>query len=187
VELYLERRDKGEGPVRLDTAEVVEVPAALAEERDVSGGLTIRLSERPGSSMLERVVVETTPQRFVSDKMLKADLAKGALPRTERNIVGRDGGPSLLAPVAGRKQLITPTESLLPKDLVRGQSFITMMKICVTTEGSTEAVTFLRSPGRALEGDLAAAIRKWQYRPYLVNGQPVPFCYPTRLEVRQGS
>jgi hypothetical protein len=75
-------------------------------------------------------------------------------------------------------QRITPIS--LPKSLAVGR-WLSLFKVCVTPEGDVEEVTFLKSPDRAMEGELATLVRTWEHRPYLISGAPVPYCYPARL------
>jgi hypothetical protein len=81
-------------------------------------------------------------------------------------------------------QRATPDESLLTEDL-RTRTFEADLKVCVTTEGVVEDVAVLTASDPTLTDDLSAAVKRWRYRPYVVDTRPVAFCHPARLEVRQ--
>jgi hypothetical protein len=176
TELYLEARTPGEPPVRLDAVGELELPLALANESALSGGTTVRVMERPGSALLERVVVETEAVPFRNQRMQDA---RALPPPPQQRFAFK-----MLPPTLGSKQRITPV--LLPASLT-SRSWWSLLKVCVTPEGDVEQATFLRSPDRAMESDLATTVRKWKHRPYLINGAAVAFCYPMRLEVKRSS
>jgi hypothetical protein len=51
------------------------------------------------------------------------------------------------------------------------------MKVCLTTEGTVSSVTLTASSGyAAYDAAFAAAAWRWIYKPYTVNGTPVPAC-----------
>lgn len=184
VELYLEPLVRGEAPVRLDVTEAIDVPAELAGRTAAGGGLALTLRERPAGTITERVMIETVPRAFTTEEKFLDELRAGRLlaPRSTP-----DGGPAdprashhLLTPDLGHGQLLTPIRQLLPEDLKR-RSFVGVFKVCVTPAGEVESALALKSPGPENEGDLIAAIRRWKYRPYRINGAPVAFCYPVRL------
>jgi hypothetical protein len=73
----------------------------------------------------------------------------------------------------------------LPRELnVRGATYMGLYKICVTASGEVSDISVLRSANDWLDDRWRATMRRWQYRPYTVDGQPVPFCYPMRVELR---
>jgi hypothetical protein len=73
----------------------------------------------------------------------------------------------------------------LPRELnVRGATYAGLYKICVTAAGEVSDITVIRSANDWLDDRWRTTMRRWQYRPYTVDGQPVPFCYPMRVELR---
>jgi hypothetical protein len=188
VELYLDPRTPGEAPVRLDLAHEVEVPAALAGRTDGAGGATLRLTERPGASVTERVVTELTPRPFAPPRDWLKDLRRGGKPASP--VVTPPGGPidhsgqKLLPPNEGARLLLTPPDELLPPGIIKEGQVWGIFKVCVAADGTVESATVLKTPGPEIESDFVLAIRTWKYRPYLINRAPVRFCHPMRLEIR---
>jgi hypothetical protein len=108
----------------------------------------------------------------------------------------------LLPPAVGAAQLISDIQkgryrASLPRELAGpGRVYWGLYKICVGTNGAVSKVNVIRSsalvedgqPGpaaRTLDGRWTTAIRSWRYRPYVVAGVAVPFCYMTRLQLGQ--
>jgi hypothetical protein len=76
----------------------------------------------------------------------------------------------------------------LPRELRRsGFTAWGLFKVCVDTAGSVIGVEVLKSalPG-GLDGDWIAKIEGWRYAPYMIDGRPVSFCTPVRLQVTAG-
>jgi outer membrane biosynthesis protein TonB len=74
----------------------------------------------------------------------------------------------------------------LPKEINRaGTVVLGLYKICVGADGNVQAVSVIRSalPG-GLDAHWIARIETWKYASYTVDGKPVPFCHPARIEVR---
>jgi protein TonB len=101
---------------------------------------------------------------------------------------------TLLPPRVGSGQLIsdvvhdarfTPT---LPPQLNRaGMVVWGLYKICVSVAGQVTDVKTIKPADALVDGPWISKIRTWQYRPYSINGRPVPYCYPMRLEVRSSN
>jgi TonB family protein len=52
-----------------------------------------------------------------------------------------------------------------------------ILKVCLATDGSVASVSMLRSTKYdAYDATLLSSVRDWRYRPYLLNGTPVPAC-----------
>jgi hypothetical protein len=66
-----------------------------------------------------------------------------------------------------------------PGTILRG-----LFKICVSAAGQVSDVKVLRSADPLVDGDWTAVIRRWQYKPFTLNGHPTPFCHPLTLEVQ---
>jgi hypothetical protein len=54
----------------------------------------------------------------------------------------------------------------------------------VDNEGDVYSVTILESADPLVDRDWVALMRTLKHGTYRIDGQPVPFCYPMRLEVR---
>ena len=59
-----------------------------------------------------------------------------------------------------------------------------MFKLCVDNEGDVYRVTIIRHAHDEVDDDWTALLRTLKHKPYTIDGQPVPYCYPLRLEVR---
>ena len=62
-----------------------------------------------------------------------------------------------------------------------------VFRICVAANGHVAGVTLIKSADPLVDHDWMAKIRSWQYRPYSVDGRPVPFCHPARIVVKSAS
>jgi hypothetical protein len=73
---------------------------------------------------------------------------------------------------------------LPPVLLRRGMRVWGCFEICVDTTGRVSNVDIWQSADKLVDDDWVATMRSWRYKPYLVDGHPVPFCHPMRLEVQ---
>jgi TonB family protein len=105
----------------------------------------------------------------------------------------RDAG----APAKGPPQSEAPDEQFLPPEIGRAQAEkqdlprvsalklaagqFALFKVCVSAAGKPTMVAVLKGGGPALDRAAQADLTKWTYRPYLIAGQPVPFCYAVRV------
>jgi hypothetical protein len=74
----------------------------------------------------------------------------------------------------------------LPAPLNRGGLTVWgMYRVCVSAAGEVTSVRVDRSalPG-GFDAEWIAKMELWRYQPYEVNGRPVPFCHPFRLQVQ---
>ena len=100
------------------------------------------------------------------------------------------GGGAMLDPSTGSGLLaIDPTQApyrlILPAHLARtGTTYWALVKLCVSAGGDVVSVRIIKpSSSPAFDAALPPVLGRWRYRPYLVNGQPVPFCYTLRYGV----
>jgi protein TonB len=105
-------------------------------------------------------------------------------------VVGSLGdAPKMVPPNIGAGQLAVdvlrdPYKPRLPPALNRaGNSIWGMFKVCVTASGTVQEVKIIKGADPLADNDWMAKIRTWRYKPYSINGRPVPFCYPLRLTV----
>lgn len=98
-------------------------------------------------------------------------------------------GPEMVSARIARGQLlINPSDPRyrvdLPPALARtGETFTALLLVCVSAQGSVTGVRVLSSAGPALDPQFPRVLRRWRYRPLLMNGRPTPFCYRLRYQV----
>ncbi|HEY4184790.1 MAG TPA: energy transducer TonB [Polyangia bacterium] len=103
--------------------------------------------------------------------------------------VPKDTGPRLVSPQIARMQLLIdpnaePYKVTLPPPLVRtGMTFSAVVRVCVSTQGTVSEVKVLRGADPAIDPQIPTVLGRWRYRPYLIDGHPVPFCYTIRYDV----
>lgn len=101
----------------------------------------------------------------------------------------KPSGPKLVSAKLGRGQLlIDPNDERyrvkLPPPLARsGETYVAMLKVCVSAQGTVTAVQLMKSATPAIDGQFPSVIGRWRYRPLIADGAPTPFCYPLRYEV----
>ena len=72
----------------------------------------------------------------------------------------------------------------LPAALSRaGMRLWALARICMNRKGEVEQVTLLRGADPTVDPLIVAALRTWRYRPYAIDGRPVPFCTNVRYEI----
>jgi protein TonB len=108
-------------------------------------------------------------------------------------IGGTDPGPpappTFVAPNVATGQLAIdphadPYRVKLPPALSRaGMRIWLLAKICVRADGQVDRVSLLRGADPTLDPLVVATLQTWRYRPYAVNGRPVPFCTNVRYEI----
>jgi periplasmic protein TonB len=64
----------------------------------------------------------------------------------------------------------------VPRALKRMDSFTAQVRLCVGANGQVQSAVVTRGANPALDSQIPGFIRRWRYRPYLVNGQATPFC-----------
>jgi periplasmic protein TonB len=98
-------------------------------------------------------------------------------------------GPKMISAKLGRGQLlIDPNDERyrvkLPPPLARsGETYVAMLKVCVSAQGTVTSVQLMKSATPAIDGQFPSVIGRWRYRPLVADGAPTPFCYPLRYEV----
>ncbi len=98
-------------------------------------------------------------------------------------------GPKLVSAKLGRGQLlIDPNDQRfrvkLPPPLARsGETYVAMLKVCVSAQGTVSSVQLMKGATPAIDGQFPSVIGRWRYRPLQLDGVPTPFCYPLRYEV----
>ncbi len=65
---------------------------------------------------------------------------------------------------------------------------VTVIKMCLSSSGIPDKLRLLKSSGyRAYDKKIIIELGKWRYRPFLVNGRPVPVCTSVTLLYNQKS
>lgn len=98
-------------------------------------------------------------------------------------------GPKLVSAKVARGQLLIDPNAeryrvKLPPPLARsGETYVAMMRVCVSAQGTVTGVQLMKGASPAIDGQFPSVIGRWRYRPLLIDGVPTPFCYPLRYEV----
>lgn len=111
----------------------------------------------------ERVVLEETPEE--------------PLPSGPKSLPSQVGASRLaINPSSGRYRVTLPRTI----DNVRAT-----VRVCVSSEGRVTNVTVLRSSEPSVNPRIQSVLGRWRYRPWLEDGDPVPFCYAFQYETVQ--
>lgn len=99
-----------------------------------------------------------------------------------------------VAPAALDVLRIAGDKNIVPDDLTKTQisrsgkdTVVGSYKLCVTAAGDIKAVSQLKSTGfPAYDSKIQNTIRaEWRYRPFMMNGNPVPVCTAVTFIYRQ--
>lgn len=93
--------------------------------------------------------------------------------------------PKTLPPSVAEQQKLSTPDPVPPAVLQRaGTVVFTMAKICVNAEGSVSEVKIVK-PGEPLwDKAVTDTVRGWKFKPTVINGHPVPFCYISRFNLK---
>lgn len=100
-----------------------------------------------------------------------------------------DVAPKTLPPNIASGQLAIDPQSdqyrpRLPPALNRaGTKLWAMSKVCVSKDGSVVDVKIIKGADPLVDPEIVAKVRTWKYRPYMINGNPTPFCFMLRLDM----
>jgi protein TonB len=98
--------------------------------------------------------------------------------------------PIMLPPSIGTGQRLSDLNDprfrpTLPPALNRaGMVIWGLFRICVATNGHVKEVKVLKSADALVDQTWSDIIGRWEYRPYSIEGRPIPFCHAARIEVR---
>jgi hypothetical protein len=88
-------------------------------------------------------------------------------------LLARDGHSLLdISPHEPGYKMVVPAVCL-----PSGEEAVATVRVCVNESGNVTQVLILQSSLPLLTDLLPSVLGRWRYRPYLVDGQPVPFCY----------
>jgi hypothetical protein len=72
----------------------------------------------------------------------------------------------------------------LPPSLARAEMKLSaVVKMCVSAEGKVADLKLLKSADPAIDPQIPAVLGKWRYKPLVVDGRAVPFCYVLQYEI----
>jgi len=94
----------------------------------------------------------------------------------------------LSAPIGHGQLAIDPNAEAykvqIPPSLNRsGIQFSAIVTVSVSAQGQVLAVAVRKGADPAIDPQIPVVIRRWRYRPYVVDGHPVPFKYTFRYDV----
>jgi hypothetical protein len=79
---------------------------------------------------------------------------------------------------------VDPYVVRLPPALARANAtFSADVYICVSAEGHVTSVRLMRGADPAIDAQIPTVLGRWRYRPYVIDGKPVPFCWPLRYQI----
>ena len=108
---------------------------------------------------------------------------------TARRVPGDGGRAQFVSPTVARGQLAIdpqadPYRVKLPPMLARARmSLWALVRICVDRDGRVTSVKILKGADPAVDPNIVAVLSTWRYRPYTLDGRPVPFCSNVRYEI----
>jgi protein TonB len=105
-------------------------------------------------------------------------------PHDERNDVPPGGVKSLPTEIARHQVLHGPLPHLPPALKQLGAEHQVTLRVCVSTVGTVVSTTPIRATLAAVSETVAETVRTWRYKPYAINGRPVPFCYQASFNFR---
>jgi hypothetical protein len=183
VELYVQSRAraKWEAPVRIDAKSALLLPQALAGANPVSASVLVQITDSGEGKLTERITQLSTIGNFRAVEVPSPKPAPAPPPAN---------APIMLPPnttVGKRLSDVNDARhkpSIPPHLNQRGMVLWGLYKVCVNRQGTVERVRTIKSAlNPAIDLNWKTTIRTWRYQPYTVNGRPVPFCSPVRLQV----
>lgn len=103
--------------------------------------------------------------------------------------------PQNVPPTALEVQRIAGEKAIVPDDVTKTEiqrsgkeKLVGSFKLCVTAGGVVSTVSMLKSTGfPAYDTKITTEMRRWQYKPYLINGNAVPVCTAVTFIYSQGA
>lgn len=125
---------------------------------------------------------------------VKGGVVGGVIGGVVGGVVGSTGStdnapPRFVAPNVAKGQLAIDPQAdqhrvKLPPALSRADMMMwAMVKICVSKEGNVTDVKIIRGADPTVDPEIKVKLRTWRYKPYAVDGRPVPFCTNVRYEI----
>jgi protein TonB len=103
----------------------------------------------------------------------------------------KDTGPKVVSAGVGTRQLLVNPGvppyccPKIPKALAQSDTFTSRLRVCVTAQGQVYDVRVVQGAGPAIDSQIPAYVRRWRYKPMIVDGEARPFCYPVTYEISQ--
>jgi periplasmic protein TonB len=119
----------------------------------------------------------------------KGGIKGGVKDGTGHELTGAPPQAAWIEPTVARGQLAIDPQSdqyrvKLPPALARtGMALWALVKVCAAGDGQVRDVKIVRPADPTLDPLIVATLRTWRYRPYTINGRPVPFCTNVRYEI----
>lgn len=124
------------------------------------------------------------------DEGVEGGVEGGVAGGTLGGVPSEQEAPKMLPPNVGKGQRISDMENdpkykpRLPPPLQRaGMRVWGLYKICVAAGGNVSSVSPIKGADPLVNDTWIALMKTLQHKPYSVNGRPVPYCYPLRVEV----
>src|SRR5262249_4694994 len=92
--------------------------------------------------------------------------------------------PQVVPPTALEPLRLTGDKRILPDEVTKTEiersdkdKVVASFKLCIDTSGQVTTVIQLKTSGFAsYDNKLAAGMRAWTFKPFLLNGRPTPVC-----------
>ena len=92
--------------------------------------------------------------------------------------------PSVIPPTAFEQQRIAGDKLIFPDDATKVAihragvtRLIVPLKVCVTRTGDVDVAAVLKPSGfPAYDAHLVDEVRRWRYKPFVIDGRPTPVC-----------
>jgi len=88
--------------------------------------------------------------------------------------------------ISGEKRIVPsePTKLQIRRD--DKSQIIASMKMCLSRSGNVQRITTMKSSGYpSYDAKIRSKMRQWRYKPFMVNGKPVPVCTSVTFIYRQ--
>ncbi len=136
-----------------------------------------------GSAAKAEAPAATMPASATAPAARTAPFEKSGPPPAEvagaRTISGRLGKAQLMIDFNADEYRVK-----LPPSLARAEMKLSaVVRMCVSAQGKVVDVKLLKSADPAIDPQISAVLGKWRYKPLLVDGRAVPFCYVLQYEI----
>ncbi len=142
----------------------------------------------------KKVEEEPKKEEESTDKGEEGGVAGGVEGGVAGGVVGSNGPPAPAPPPPEKPQIVSlnaiqglrvagNADIHLPSDILQVMSkqgikkATVIVKLCLNASGAPTSIDFARRSGYAeADANIEQQMREWRYRPYTVNGAPIPVC-----------